>query len=121
MDAEQTLQLPLGLMPNLQQAELKVLAGWAETKLETFPVFAPWLRDTCHQETERRLAEGAIEIGSLSLPAMTATQLSDFLAGAYILSNLAVSQGIAIFADHLLKHAVSDAASVLAHYGDLPA
>lgn len=100
------------VLPKLSPDELLALLELSEVKQATFPAFYAWLESVVVDEVQRRQEE-LREPQMLTIPTMPPSGTADMLAGAYVLSNMALTVGLCEFADELLQFVVCDAAAVL--------
>ena len=111
------------ILHRLADAELGELVGWT-AGLETrhgcaAPRFCLWLAESVVAELKRRTSAGAVEAGSLALPAMGPREVG--IALIVLSGRTYAPQGIqvAAFFDEVLKHVTALAAVQLHEFENL--
>ena len=112
------ITLPLEItLPRCSTNDLGFLIHWSGIKADDHPHFAKWVCLVATCEVERRMHPGS-EAGMVRLPALTAAEYSDFLLGSHVLSNWALTETLARFADDLALKIICSVTAVLETYVD---
>ena len=111
------------ILHRLADAELGELVGWT-AGLETrhgcaAPRFCLWLAESVVAELKRRTSGGAVEAGSLSLPALGPREVG--IALLVLSARTYCPQGVAVanFFDECLQHIIALAATQLHEFENL--
>ncbi len=100
-------------LPKCTTEELGFLIHWSGLRATQFPHFGQWVCTLATDELARRMNPGS-EASMIPLPGdLKGAKGACFLLGSHTLSRLALTAGVAVFADDLERKIVCDVAGYL--------